>query len=472
MFDLQSPCLPSGGAAFRGRLYTVSVSPQKNAALEAPAGPTLPAGGARVAEHLVLLAHDESLIEALVSVVPGESLTVVSDAAALANHLIGGHVGVVLIDAGAAHSPGATAQLTQRLHNQLPDVVLVVAGDGAAQSELAAQVADGTIYRFVHKPVSAQRVKLFVDAAWRKRDGSGASGVYPALSMSPPPPPAALARGFPWPAVLAGTLVVGAAVAWFVLRANSHAGYESHPQATAPGAAPQLPPAANPALASATSDLDRLATAAEQALLAGDLAEASRLTDAARAVDPAHVRVKFLAAQIAGEQARAAARRRPAAQVAAVTADAASQSPGPAATAIAASAPEPMPVVAASAPATSDATIVEAPASSGPPSSTPPVSEARDPNSVAAVILQRVYSVDPEFPEIARERDLTGFVDLEFTVHADGTVTDVNVLKAQPRGVFEKAAVDAVSKWRYRPIERDGLPINEHARLRLNFAYK
>jgi TonB family protein len=447
-----------------------------------------PAGGTRVAEHLVLLAHDESLIDALVSVVPGESLTVVADDAALAHQLIGGHVGVVLIDAGAAHSPGAMAQLTQRLHNQLPDVVLVVAGDGAAQSELAALVADGTIYRFVHKPVSAQRIKLFVDAAWRKRDGSSASGVYPALSMSPlPPPPAAPVRAFPWPAVLAGALVVGATVAWFVLHANSHAGFESHSPAAAPAAAPQLPPAANPTLAApatppaagsagrptTAADLDRLATAAEQALLAGNLAEASRLTDAARAVDPNHVRVKFLTAQIAREQARAAARRRPAGQVADATTNAAPQSPGSATTqAIAASAPAPMPVVAASAPATSDATVVTASASSGPPSSTPPVSEARDPNSVAAVILQRVYAVDPEFPEIAREHDLTGFVDLEFTVRADGTVTDVNVLKAQPKGVFEKAAVAAVSKWRYRPIERNGLPINEHARLRLNFAYK
>jgi protein TonB len=135
-------------------------------------------------------------------------------------------------------------------------------------------------------------------------------------------------------------------------------------------------------------------------------------------------------------------------------------------------APDLTPVVAASAPTTSDATVARASAGSSAPSSTPPVSEARDPNSVAAVILQRVYSPDPVFPEIARERDLTGFVDLEFTVRADGTVTDVNVLKAQPKGVFENAAVDAVSKWRYRPIERGGLPINEHARLRLNFAYK
>jgi periplasmic protein TonB len=108
----------------------------------------------------------------------------------------------------------------------------------------------------------------------------------------------------------------------------------------------------------------------------------------------------------------------------------------------------------------------------GPPSSTPPASEARDPLSVAAVILHRVYAVDPEFPEIARENDLAGYVDLEFTVHPDGSVTDVTVLKAQPLGVFEKSSVAAVSQWRYQPIERDGLPVTEHARLRLNFGYK
>ena len=128
------------------------------------------------------------------------------------------------------------------------------------------------------------------------------------------------------------------------------------------------------------------------------------------------------------------------------------------------------PVVAASA-----ATITEVRAAQeggGAPTSTPPVSEARDPLSVAAVILEREYAVDPEFPEIARDEDLTGYVDLEFLVHADGTVSDVTVLKAQPLGVFEKNAVAAVRQWRYRPIERDGVPVEEHARLRLNFGYK
>jgi protein TonB len=112
------------------------------------------------------------------------------------------------------------------------------------------------------------------------------------------------------------------------------------------------------------------------------------------------------------------------------------------------------------------------PAAASAPSSTPPVSEAKDHNSVAAVILQRIYSVDPVFPEEARERDLTGYVDLEFTVRWDGVVEDVTVLKSQPLGIFDQAAVAAVKQWRYRPVQRNGVPVNEHARLRLNFAYK
>jgi protein TonB len=128
------------------------------------------------------------------------------------------------------------------------------------------------------------------------------------------------------------------------------------------------------------------------------------------------------------------------------------------------------PVVAASAATIAEASISSAPG--GAPSSTPPVSEAKDPLSVAAVILQRVYWVDPEFPEIARDQDLTGFVDLEFMVHADGSVSDVTVLRAQPVGVFERTSVAAVRQWRYRPVERDGIAVDAHARLRLNFGYK
>jgi protein TonB len=402
---------------------TVSVLPQKQAASEALAGPVPFAGGIRFAEKLVLLAHDESLIDALASIVPPDCLLVVADEAALATHLLSGDAGVVFIDAGAAaHSPpGATAQLAQRLHIELPDVVLVVAGDGAAQTELAALIGDGTIYRFVHKPVSAQRVKLFVDAAWRKRDGA-ASGIFPALPIPQPELLTPMPRGSVWLPTTVGMAVVAVTAAWYLL----HAQLAPPPAAATPIPAPAPaaePPA--PAIAAAVAPPAKPATP-------------QRL---ATAVEPAHL-------------------------------NAPPPLPLPPLPPPAAAVATPAPIVAASPATAISATIASSPDVLSPPSSTPPVSEARDPLSVAAVILHRVYAVDPEFPEVARENDLAGYVDLEFTVHSDGTVSEVTVLKARPLGVFENAAVAAVSQWRYQPIERDGLPVTEHARLRLNFGYK
>ncbi len=428
-------------APWRGRslsrTYTyVSVAPQKDPHSEAPAGPVAHAGGMRVGESLVLLTHDESLIEALVNVVPRDALTVVADEAALAHHLLSSNAGVVFIDAGAINSrPGMAAQLTQRLHQQLPEVVLVAAGDGAAQNELAALVTDGTIYRFVHKPVSAQRVKLFVDAAWRKRDGSP-SGDYPVLPM-PQLAPLALApmtRPVPWGPIGAAIVVIAAAVAWFLMPAanpSPGAAPASLPAAAARAAQPASPPADPPlepgAIQTVVVRANRVAPAAEQAPGA---APTSVTVVARRAATvpapPPHIAV-VIAATIPAAEADAEKR---------------------------------------------GITISSSPELVGPPSSTPPVSEARDRLSVAAITLHREYAPDPEFPELAREQDLSGYVDLEFTVNSDGSVADVAVLKSQPAGVFEKSAVAAVSQWRYRPLERDGVPVSEHARLRLNFAYK
>jgi protein TonB len=419
----------------------VSDSAQNQPAPEAPAGLAPSAGATRVAENLLLLTHDDSLVEALAGVVPSGSLTIVRDEATLASHLMSGEAGVVFIDAGTgADQVAMTAQLAQRLHCQLPDVVLVVAGDGAAQSELAALVSDGTIYRFVHKPVSAQRVKLFVDAAWRKHNGtsSGATGQFQALSMSQTMPILPMPGPRPWPALAAGAVAVGMAVAWYALQSSP--------------AAPDLERAPVPSLAPTLAP------------------PTPKLAAPAAAATPAAA-----AAPIAPEPVRVTARRH-----VAMAEPAAHMRAAPPLVVLPVPAPAPVPVAAvnlsplvtASLATIPDVSVSSVPVSDGPPTSTPPVSEARDPLSVAAVILERVYWVDPEFPEIAREQDLTGYVDLEFMVHADGSVTDVTVLRARPVGVFEAAAVAAVQQWRYRPVARDGVAVDEHARLRLNFGYK
>ena len=88
---------------------------------------------------------------------------------------------------------------------------------------------------------------------------------------------------------------------------------------------------------------------------------------------------------------------------------------------------------------------------------------------VNASSLTRTRYVAPQFPDLARARGIDGWVDLQFVVGLDGAVSDVSVIGAEPVGIFEQAALDAVRHWRYQPVLRDGQAISEHARVRLRF---
>jgi protein TonB len=57
----------------------------------------------------------------------------------------------------------------------------------------------------------------------------------------------------------------------------------------------------------------------------------------------------------------------------------------------------------------------------------------------------------PKYPTFAETRGIEGRVVLSITIMPDGSVRDVRVVSASPRGYFEDAAVRAVQRWRYRP---------------------
>ena len=65
---------------------------------------------------------------------------------------------------------GDLAGLAERLRATWPDLVLVVVGTAEEQSKVAAQITSGVVYRFLHRPVSAPRVRLFVEAALRRHE--------------------------------------------------------------------------------------------------------------------------------------------------------------------------------------------------------------------------------------------------------------------------------------------------------------
>lgn len=71
---------------------------------------------------------------------------------------------------------------------------------------------------------------------------------------------------------------------------------------------------------------------------------------------------------------------------------------------------------------------------------------------------EKIQHVDPVYPELARRARLTGVVVLEATIDTEGNVVDVNVLRGLGLGL-DQAAVDAVSKWKYRPTYYNGRPV-------------
>ncbi|MBK6725725.1 MAG: TonB family protein [Xanthomonadales bacterium] len=134
--------------------------------------------------------------------------------------------------------------------------------------------------------------------------------------------------------------------------------------------------------------------------------------------------------------------------------------------AVAAAAPAPTPTPAQPArPAASEPKPVEPkPVEPAPVATAPaqPVAQSRDP-----VLVRQVR---PVYPAAAARRRQEGWVEVSFTVAASGDVTDVNVSRAQPRGVFDRDAVRAVSQWKYEPAMENGKPVSRTLTRRIEFA--
>ena len=80
-----------------------------------------------------------------------------------------------------------------------------------------------------------------------------------------------------------------------------------------------------------------------------------------------------------------------------------------------------------------------------------------------------IVQVAPQYPRRAAERGLEGYVTLEFTVTRQGTVRDPVVIESTS-SIFDRAAIDAVLRFRYRPRVIDGEPVEvPGVRFRITF---
>lgn len=70
-----------------------------------------------------------------------------------------------------------------------------------------------------------------------------------------------------------------------------------------------------------------------------------------------------------------------------------------------------------------------------------------------------IVKVAPVYPRRAQTRGIEGYVLLEFVVTASGAVRDPVVVEASPPGIFDRAAVEAAKKFKYKPKVVNGEPI-------------
>jgi len=116
--------------------------------------------------QLVALTTDSALIRALQDLATdGTPVFILSDLRALSDELLQHAGAVALIDASSLDAP--IDGVVDAFSTQFPDLRLLVAGQTPDQTMLTRRIASQAVFRFVHKPASPQRLKLFLDAAAR-----------------------------------------------------------------------------------------------------------------------------------------------------------------------------------------------------------------------------------------------------------------------------------------------------------------
>ena len=70
---------------------------------------------------------------------------------------------------------------------------------------------------------------------------------------------------------------------------------------------------------------------------------------------------------------------------------------------------------------------------------------------------QRIAYVPPVYPTIAQTARVEGMVILDATIDEQGIVRDVRITRSIP--LLDRAAIEAVSKWRYTPTRLNGVAV-------------
>jgi protein TonB len=220
------------------------------------------------------------------------------------------------------------------------------------------------------------------------------------------------------------------------------------------------------------------ASSAERALAQRQVAEAERIIGLLDRVDAKSYTVASLRTKLGTAQAQQQREEQAQAQqTAQATQAAAAQAAAVRAAAAGAASEAPPPTAAPAGEVAAAPPAARPPAPAAPVTATPaaPVDSAAQPPRTAPATAgltrdaRPLRQVPPEYPVDAARKRQEGWVELEFSVAADGQVRNVAVLRAQPARVFDREAVRAMQQWTFEPALRDGQPIESRGRRRIEF---
>lgn len=80
-----------------------------------------------------------------------------------------------------------------------------------------------------------------------------------------------------------------------------------------------------------------------------------------------------------------------------------------------------------------------------------------------------IVQIEPQYPREALMKCIPGVVNLEFTILEDGSVEAPTVVSSDPPRLFDRAALRAILRWKFKPRIVDGRPVARRATLPLEF---
>ena len=81
-----------------------------------------------------------------------------------------------------------------------------------------------------------------------------------------------------------------------------------------------------------------------------------------------------------------------------------------------------------------------------------------------------IVVIRPMYPRDAAMKGQEGWVKVEFTITAIGTLKNPRVVDAQPPRVFNREAIRAILKWKFKPRVIDGVAVDRPATQIIDFS--